>query len=55
MTDSYTPHDRERMVHEPGKTAWPGAADKGHRSEFSRDRARVLHSAAPGQAVLPGS
>lgn len=48
MTTEYTGHDEERMVTEPGKTAgldgaWDG---NGHRSEFARDRARVLHSAA---------
>ncbi|MFE3545802.1 deoxyguanosinetriphosphate triphosphohydrolase [Nocardia sp. NPDC059177] len=46
MTDGYTAHDRERLVPEPGKIAWPDAPGNGHRSEFARDRARVLHSAA---------
>lgn len=47
---NYGEHDRERMVSEPAKTAGLGSptaeAGSGHRSEFSRDRARVLHSAA---------
>ncbi|MFI9505259.1 deoxyguanosinetriphosphate triphosphohydrolase [Nocardia sp. NPDC052566] len=46
----YTEHDTERMVVEGAKTAGLGAPDAeartGHRTEFSRDRARVLHSAA---------
>jgi dGTPase len=39
---SYTDHDRARLVPEPPKGV--GRADR--RSPFSRDRARVLHSAA---------
>ncbi|MBA3905297.1 MAG: deoxyguanosinetriphosphate triphosphohydrolase [Pseudonocardiales bacterium] len=40
--DPYGEHDRERLVVEPAK--YPGRRDR--RSPFSRDRARVLHSAA---------
>lgn len=45
--DPYTEHDRERLVVESAKTAglsWSQAPAR--RTDFSRDRARVLHSAA---------
>ncbi|BDU05424.1 deoxyguanosinetriphosphate triphosphohydrolase [Nocardia cyriacigeorgica] len=44
--DGYTAHDRERLVQEGPKTAGLTSDSNGHRSDFSRDRARVLHSAA---------
>ncbi|WP_280456405.1 tRNA (adenosine(37)-N6)-threonylcarbamoyltransferase complex ATPase subunit type 1 TsaE [Nocardia cyriacigeorgica] len=44
--DGYSARDRERLVLEGPKTAGLTSDGNGHRSDFSRDRARVLHSAA---------
>ena len=45
MVDAYGQHERARRVPEPGKRAQPAGAVV-PRTEFERDRARVLHSSA---------
>ena len=53
---AYGEHERARRVPEPGKRAQPAGSAAVPRTDFERDRARVLHSvgAAPARREDPG-